>query len=83
MLVQFGIHKGILYQRLTIVKHTIHLDSGDVLTQCGKLALLDRTYLALGIQHVHVNTLNTQESVGHSRTGIATGSNEYVHLLMT
>ena len=78
MLVQFLVHEGRLYQRLTIVEDTIYLDSGNVLPQCGKLALLDGRNLTFGIEHINVDALYAQESVGHCATCVAAGSYEHV-----
>ena len=43
--IQFLVHKGILDQRLTIVKDTVHLYGRDILTQSSELALLNGTDL--------------------------------------
>ena len=58
VLIQFGIHKGILDEGLTIVEHTVNLNSSDVLSQCGELALLNRRDLTLGIEHIHMDAVN-------------------------
>ena len=79
VLIQFLIHKGRLYQCLAVVEHTVYLDSRDVLAQCGELALLNGTDLALRIEHINVDAVNAEEAVGYGRTRVATGSHEYVH----
>ena len=81
MLIELCIHKGILHESLTIVEHTIDLDSRDVLAKGRKLALLNRRYLALGIEHIDMDAVDTQEAVGHSRACVARGGYEHVHLL--
>ena len=44
------------------------------------MALLDRTYLAFRIEHIDVNTLDTEETVCYCRTGITRGGHKDVHL---
>ena len=83
MNVQFLVHKGILDKCLTIIKDTIHLDGCNILTQSSKLALLNRAYLALGVQDINMNTFYTQKSIGNSRTGISTGGNQHVDSLFS
>ena len=79
MAIQLFVHKGRLHQRLTVVEHAVHLDGGDVLAQRRELALLNRAYLALRIEHIDVDAVNAEEAVGNGRTRVATGSHEDVY----
>ena len=80
VVVQLLVHEGTLHQRLAIVEHAVHLDGGDVLAECGELALLNGRHLSLGIEHIHVDALHAQESVGNGRTRVAAGGHQHVHL---
>ena len=82
VLIQFGIHKGILDEGLTIVEHTVNLNSSDVLSQCGELALLNRRDLTLGIEHIHMDAVNPQETISNGRAGITAGSHKDIDLLI-
>ena len=76
--VEVGIHEGGLHEGLTVVEDAIHLNGRDVLAKCGELTLLDGTDLALGIEHIDVDALYTEEAVGYSRTCVARGGNENI-----
>ena len=79
VLVELGIHKGILHKCLTVIEDTIHLDGCDVLTQCSELALLDGADLSFWIEHIDVDAVHTKETVGNSTSCIATGSHEDIN----
>ena len=81
MLVQLSVHKGVLHEGLTVVEHAIYLDGSDVIAQCGELALLNRTDLSLRIEHVNMDSIDTQEAVGNGRSRVARGGHEHIHLL--
>ena len=83
VLIQFGIHEGILHKCLTVVEDTIHLDSRDVLAEGRELALLDRADFSFGIEHINVDTVYTEESVGYGRTCIARGSHKDIDLALS
>ena len=76
VVVELLVHEGILHECLTIVEDTIHLDGRDVLAKCRKLALLNGRYLTLRIEHIHVDALNTEETIGHCRARIARGGHQ-------
>ena len=78
MTVQFFIHEGSLHQGLAVIKDTVHLNRCDVLAQRGELAFLNGADLALGIEHIHVDALDAQETVGHRRARVAAGGHEHV-----
>ena len=78
VLVQFLIHKSRLHQRLTIVKDTIHLNSGNVLAQGGKLALLNGRDFSFGVEHIDVDALYAQETVGYGTSRVAACSHKDV-----
>ena len=82
MLVEFLVHESRLDKRLAVVEHAIYLEGSDVLSECGELALLNLADLALRIEHVDVDAVNTEESIGYSRTCIARSSNEHVDFLL-
>ena len=79
MRMEVGLHEGALDQRLTVIKHAVHLQCGDVAAQGGELALLDGAHLAFGIEHIHMYALYAQESVGYGRTRVAAGGHQHVH----
>ena len=81
MAVKIFVHERTLDESLTVVEHSVHLNGSDVLTESGELALLNLAHLALGIEHIHVNTIHTEESVGNRTTSVATCGNENIHLL--
>ena len=81
MLVQLFIHEGRLDQRLAVVEDTVDLNGCDVLAQCGKLALLNGADLALGVEHIDMDALHAEETVGYGRTCIAAGGYQHVDLL--
>ena len=83
MVVQFLIHKGVLHQCLTVVKHAIYLNGRDVLAQGSELTFLNRTHLSFGVEHIYMYALNAEEAISHGRTCVATGSNEHVDLSRT
>ena len=78
MLVQFSIHEGILDQCLTVIENTINLNGGDVLSKCGELALLNGADFAFGVEHIDVDALNTEGTVGNCATCVARSSHEDV-----
>ena len=63
--VEVGIHEGGLDESLAVVEDAIDLYGGDVLAQGGELTFLNGRHLALGIEDIDVDALNTEESVGH------------------
>ena len=69
-----------LDQGLAVVEHTVYLDGGDVLSQCGELAFLDRTDLALGVEYIDVDAVDTKETVGDCRTRVTAGGDEHIDL---
>ena len=79
MLIEFGIHEGILHQSLTIVEHAVNLNGCDILAESSKLALLYGADLSLGIKHIDVDTIDTQETVGYGRACIAGGGYEDIN----
>ena len=83
MLIEFCIHESTLHQCLTIVEYTIHLDGCDILSQGSELTLLNGRHLSFGIEHIHVDAINTKETVGYSRTSITRSGYQYVDLLIT
>ena len=78
VLVQFLVHECRLDQRLTVVKDAVYLDGCDILAQRGELTLLDGADLALRIEHIDVDTLHAQESVGNSTSRVTAGSHQHV-----
>ncbi len=60
------IDKSGLHQTLAIVESAIDFDGSDVLTKSGKLALLNGTNLALGIEDLDMYAFHSQKAVGHS-----------------
>ena len=82
MLVELPVHECRLHQCLAVIEHAIHLEGCDVLTQGSELALLNLADLALRIEHVDVDAVNAEETVGNSRTGIARCSYEHIHLFL-
>ena len=74
--VNLFIDEGGLHQTLAIVESAIDFDGSDILAKSGKLTLLDGTDLTLGIEHIDVDALHSQETVGHSRTRVAGSGNE-------
>ena len=83
VLVQLLIHECRLYQSLAVVEYAIHLKGRDVLTQGSKLALLNLAHLALWIEHVNMDSLHAEETIGNGRTSITRCSHEYVHFFLT
>ena len=79
MSIEFLIHEGTLHESLTVIENAINLYGRDVLTESCELTLLNGRHLALGIEDIYVNTIHTQEAIGHCRARIAGGSNEDVH----
>ena len=82
VLVEFLVHESRLDKRLAVVEHAIHFEGCDVLSEGGELAFLNLAYLPLRIEHIDVNAVNTEESIGYSRTCIARSSNEHVDFLL-
>ena len=81
VLVQFGIHEGVLYQCLTVVKDTVDLDGRDILAQCGKLAFLDGADFSFRIQYIDMDTFHAKESVGYGRACVSGSGYEDVDIL--
>ena len=71
LLGQFAIHEGLLHHGLAVVEHTVDLQGRDILAQSRKLALLNRTYLALRIEHIDVDAGDTEEAIGYGTARIA------------
>ena len=82
MLVELLIHERRLYQRLAVVEHAVYLEGCDVLAEGSELALLNLAHLALRIEHVDMDSVNAEETVGNSRTGIARCSYEHIYLFL-
>ena len=81
MLIELSVHEGVLHEGLTIVEHTIDLNGRDVLAQRGELALLNGRDLTLRIEHIDMDAIDAEETVGYSRARISRGGHEDVHLL--
>ena len=71
MFVQLLVHERTFHQTLAVVEDPVHLNGRDVLSQRGELTLLDRTDFTLGVEHVDMDALYSQEAVGHGRTCVA------------
>ena len=73
---------GCLFLDEVRIERAIYLDGSDVLTECGELAFLYFAYLAFGIEHIHMYAVDAEESVCHSRAGVAAGCHKHVDLLL-
>ena len=80
--IEVSIHESGLDEPLAVVKDAIDLDGGDIASECGELAFLDGRDLALGVEDVNVDALDTEESVGDGRARVARGGDEYVDRLV-
>ena len=78
MSVKLVVHECLLDESLAVVKHAVHFDGGDVLSESGELALLNLADLALRIEHVYMYAVNAKETVGYSRTRVATCGNQHI-----
>ena len=65
MLVQFLVHEGILNKSLAVIEDSVHLYSGNVLSEGCELALLNGADLALRIEYIDVDAFHTQKTVGN------------------
>ena len=82
MLVEFLVHKCTLHQCLTVVEGTFHLDGCDVLAERSKLTFLYGAHLSFWIEHIDMDTLYAEESIGHSRPCVAARCHQHVHLVV-
>ena len=76
--IQVGIHEGRFDQALAIVEGAVNLKGGDVLSQGGELLLLDKAYLAFGVEYIDVDAGYAQEAVGYGTACVAGGGDEDV-----
>ena len=82
MLVELLIHERRLHKCLAVVEYDIYLAGCDVMAEGSELALLNHSHLANRIEHVNMDAVNAEETVGNSRTGIARCSYEHIHLFL-
>ena len=66
MLVELLIHERRFHQCLAVVEYAIYLEGCDVLAEGSELALLNLAHLALRIEHVNMDAVNAEETVGYS-----------------
>ncbi len=78
--VELLVHERRLHQCLAVVESAVDLQRGNVLPESGELTFLYRAYLPFGIEHVDVNALDTEKSVGNGAARVARGGNKHIHL---
>ena len=78
MLVELFVHESGFHQGLAIVENAIHFQGGDILPQGGELAFLYLANLSFGVEHIHMDALHAQESVGYGRACVPGSSHEHV-----
>ena len=70
---QFGVVERLHHYVFAVGERTVHLNGGDIATECGELCDLERSELPLRIEDINMCALNAVETVGDG-TARMTGS---------
>ena len=75
------VHECRLDEPLAVVEHAVHLDGGDVLSERRELALLYGADFSFGVEHIDMDSVDSEKSVGNCRAGVSRSGDEHVGCL--